>query len=432
MRNRSTRTQILLALASVLASPLAAAAQSGTLDARFGLFGRVITDFGGASDAAAAVAVQPDGRIVAVGWTTATGSADFALARYHADGTLDASFGRGGKVTTAFAAGSSDMALAVALQPDGKIIAAGQTSNGNSDFALARYNVDGTLDASFGANGTVTTDVLALSSDAAFAVVVQADGKIVAAGQADVDGGFDFALARYNRDGTLDAAFGVGGKVLTPFDDEPSGQDFSVAQAFAVALQPDGKIVAAGQAFIESSFDFALARFNTDGTRDVDFGTRGRATTNFAGGHDRARAVAIQPDGRIVAVGGGATSTGFDFALARYDGNGSLDPTFGGSGKVTTDFAGPSDFAFSAVAQPDGKIVAAGQSLIAGSSVFALARYTSTGTLDATFGFGGRMVTNFPGTNEVALSVALQRDGKVVAAGRAAVRAGDFAIARYK
>jgi uncharacterized delta-60 repeat protein len=416
----------------MLAAPLPAMAQSGTLDVRFGLFGRVITDFAGGSDAAAAVAVQPDGRIVAAGWTTANGSADFALARYHADGTLDASFGSGGKVTTAFRAGSLDMALAVALQPDGKIVAAGQTSSGNSDFALARYNVDGTLDASFGANGTVATDFLAQSSDAAFAVVVQADGKIVAAGQANVDGGFDFALARYNNDGTLDAAFGAGGKVLTAFVDEPSGQDFSVAQAFAVALQADGKIVTAGQAFIENGFDFAVARYNSDGTLDVDFGTRGRVTTNFASGHDRARAVAIQPDGRIVAAGGSMASTGFDFALARYDGNGTLDPTFGGSGKVTTEFAGASDFAFSAIAQPDGKIVAAGQSLIAGSSVFALARYTSTGTLDATFGFGGRMVSNFPGTNEAALSVALQADGKVVAAGRADVRGGDFAIARYK
>jgi uncharacterized delta-60 repeat protein len=231
----------------------------------------------------------------------------FALARYNIDGTLDASFGTGGIVTSDFAA-SLTAARSVALQPDGKIVAAGQTFvNGSFDFALARYNSDGTLDASFGADGIVTTD-FAGRPDRAFSVVVQPDGKIVAAGQA-VIASFDFALARYNSDGSLDTSFGTGGLVTTSIGN--GSFDF----ARSVALQPNGKIVAAGQVLFIGGFDIALTRYNRDGTLDASFGADGIVTTDFfEGSSDGAFSVGVQPDGRIVVAG----NADADLAMAAY------------------------------------------------------------------------------------------------------------------
>ena len=240
-----------------------------------------------------------------------------------ASGALDATFGIGGKVTTDFA-GDSDEARGVVLQPDGKIVAAGAANTEGSrdrgsggDFALARYNPNGALDATFGTGGKVTTDFNG-DDDAAFGVVLQPDGKIVAAGAAKTSyRGQDFALARYNPNGTLDATFGTGGKVTTDFN----GDDDA---AFGVVLQPDGKIVAAGAA--KTSYrgqDFALARYNPNGTLDATFGTGGKVTTDF-NGDDAAFGVVLQPDGKIVAAGAANTEgsrdrgSGGDFALARY------------------------------------------------------------------------------------------------------------------
>ncbi|MBA2434942.1 MAG: hypothetical protein H0V54_07660, partial [Chthoniobacterales bacterium] len=233
----------------------------GDLDPTFGTNGKVTTDFGTIIDEARAVAVQPDGKIVTAGATVGGNFFDFALARYNTDGSLDITFGTGGKVTTAFNT-NNDEAFAVALQADGKIVAAGfAVIGGTDDFALARYNTNGSLDTTFGTGGKVTT-AFGSSIDRAHAVAVQPDGKIVAAGRAVIGGGsFDFALARYNTDGSLDTTFGTGGKVTTACG---SSND----EAFAVALQPDGKIVAAGRVFSNKE-DFALARYNTDGSLDT-------------------------------------------------------------------------------------------------------------------------------------------------------------------
>jgi uncharacterized delta-60 repeat protein len=429
MQNLAKHRLALLALAIVLAPTLTSAQtlsgqSSGTLDISFGTGGKVTTNFNG-TDSARAIAVQVDGKIVVAGLAAEIG-VDFALARYNRDGTLDASFGTGGRVTTDFA-GGVDTALSVAIQADGKIVAAGTaTINGISDFALARYNRDGTLDASFGTGGTVTTD-FAGDRDQANSVVIQpeTEGKIVAAGSATINGISDFALARYNLDGTLDASFGAGGTVTTDF---AGGGD----TAASVAVQTDGKIVAAGSATI-SGVDFALARYTSNGTLDATFGAGGTVTTDFAGGVDNGRSVAVQSDGKIVAAGRAVISGNSDFALARYTSNGTLDASFGTGGTVTTDFAGSVDQAFSVALQKDGNIVAAGQAIINGNSDFALARYTSNGTLDATFGTGGTVTTDVAGATDQAFSVAIQKDGKIVAAGQAIVNGGlDFALARYE
>jgi len=238
---------------------------------------------------------------------------------------------------------------------------------------VLRYNLDGSLDSTFGVNGIVITDFSG-NDDIARGIVIQGDNQIVVAGGS----GDDFAIARYNSDGSLDSTFGIGGKVTTDFF---GGND----RGSDIALQSDGRIVVAGQvetqAGNQTTLDFGLARYNTDGSLDSSFGLGGMTTTDFLGQADFAFAVTIQSNGRIVAAGG-ATIAGApftDFAVARYETNGSLDQSFGIGGKVMTDFFGRNDFAYDVVIQIDGRIVAAGQAeLVQGGVVqqdFALARY---------------------------------------------------------
>ena len=413
--------------ATVALSGVRAAANPGDLDPTFGTGGMVITSFG-TSSVANAVAVQTDGKIVAAGRTGGLSGVHFAVIRYNEDGSLDGTFGTGGEVTTSFG-GTNDEALAVALQANGKIIAVGYTNAGAYRFALARYNGDGSLDGSFGTAGQVTTSFGGF--DLAGPVALQDDGKIVAAGVASGR----FALARYETDGSLDPTFGTAGQVTTSF-----GGTYD--EASSVALQGDGKIVAAGSTENGvGSAQFALARYDSDGSLDGTFGTSGKVTTSFAG-KDYANAVTVQGDGKIVAAGIAGPSScpslpcgsGNLFALARYNTDGRLDPTFGTAGQVTTSFGGTDDQALSIALQGDGKIVAAGFTWNGSTTRFALARYDADGSVDATFGTGGEVTTTFGGTNDEVLAVALQGDGKIVAAGGTqGSRFGSiqFALARY-
>src|SRR5262245_33271373 len=240
MQNPDRQKIALMALAIVLAPALIYGQTPATLDDSFGTGGRLTTKFGGYSARALGLAVQPDGKIVAAGWTIRNEGADFAVARYNDDGTLDTSFGNGGRVTTDFG-GAFEGAWSVAVQTDGKIVAAGLTGSfGTNNFAVARYNSDGTLDTGFGTGGRVITGFLGVTA-VALSVAAQTDGKVVVAGLAGIDGGADFALVRYNSNGTLDTGFGTGGRVTTNF---PDSQRLSLAAVFSVAVQPDGKIVA--------------------------------------------------------------------------------------------------------------------------------------------------------------------------------------------
>ena len=421
----------LIVLALILTgTPLTSVeAAAGDLDLTFGSGGKVTTDFGNDYDYAYALAIQSDGKPVAAGFSVASGTDNnFALARYNLNGTLDVSFGAGGKVTTDFF-GKSDAVNAIAIQPDGKIVAAGGATSDatGSDFALARYNSDGSLDAGFGSGGKVTTNFFR-AGDTATAIAIQPDGKIVAAGIATNDlTGLDFALARYNSDGSLDASFGSGGKVTTDFFGDGD-------QARTIAIQSDGKIVAAGVIDKRgTATDFALARYNLNGTLDVSFGAGGKVATDFFGKNDGADDIAIQPDGKIVAAGVALNEpVGFHFALARYNSDGNLDTSFGSGGKVTTIFFGPSDLADAIAIQADGKIVAAGY-VFNSTSDFALARLNNDGSLDTSFGTGGKVITDFFREGDGVQAIAIQADGKIVAAGFTSVNTGhDFALARYR
>jgi uncharacterized delta-60 repeat protein len=426
-----------IALALVLATATSAtllilhpaAAAPGDLDTSFGSGGTVETPIGTTSHATALL-VQPDGRIVAGGtsWVRRGNSLDssFTVTRYLPDGRLDAGFGSGGVAT-----GPCCGASALALQPDGKIVQAGLSSRDNRPvFALARYRLDGSLDGTFGTAGVVIGP-----EGSARDVAVQTDGKVLVAGtETNV---YALRLVRLNPDGSLDATFGTDGIVRTLLG--------SKASAEAVVVQPDGKIVAAGVSVPgppppppppppapppppppgppPDAWQMTLVRYEPDGSLDSSFGSSGIVKTAF-GYSATVEDLAIQSDGKLVVTGHTEERI---FApgrvsLARYRADGALDPAFGSGGIAVTEVdrgASGTDLAL----QPDRKIVVGG--------TFGVARYGADGTLDATFGSGGISQTGppllFPPS-----AVALQPDGRIVTAGSRS-RQGNavFALNRY-
>jgi uncharacterized delta-60 repeat protein len=379
---------------------------------------------------ALAVALQTDGKIIAAGHSVLAGQGVIALVRYNANGTLDSaagSFGSGGIIRTAVGSDSAE-AAAVAVQADGKIVVAGTifaSDSSSKGIALLRYNGDGTLDTSFGAQhtGIVTATVGTGSDTAAAALALQADTKIVVAGHAFTGAKTDIVLLRYNADGTLDSApgsFGTGGVVITPLASD--------AAALAIQLQPaDSKIVAAGSVgnFGNSPMDSALLRYNTDGTLDTTFGSAGNGIviTDIASGNNFSNAIALQPaDGKIVVAGHANVNFSADtsdVALLRYNPNGTLDTaTFGAQGIVVTDLGG-FDNAFSIALQATGEIVVSGNTGSAGSVTrVTVLRYGAGGTLDPAFGTGGIVTTSATGPSTIASGNAvLMQSGGIVVAG---------------
>ena len=426
---------------TLLAGPEVAFAAAGDLDSTFGNGGKVKTDIQRSTDLANAVAVQSDGKLVVVGQTYQNNdfsTEDFVVTRYNTNGTLDNTFGSRGKVRTDFP-GLAAVASAVVIQPDGKIVVAGGafplfTFAGN--FELVRYNSNGSLDTTFGNGGIVTTNFP--QGSYAFALALQPDGKIIAAGTVFVNfnpgdqSNTDFALARYNSNGTPDTTFGNGGQVTTDFGGLED-------DAFSILIQPDGKIVAVGSANNAATYyNFAAARYLSDGTIDTTFGVSGKVQTDFGvAGFDRAHSAALQSDGRIVAAGFAISQNGGvqNFAVARYTSGGVLDTTFATGGKTQIDFGSCCQSAYQVLVQSDGKIVTVGYPNTESSdSDFLLARLNSTGSLDSSFGAGGKVRTSFGNLNGGANGAAVQADGKIVAVGFQATtgRGGvEFALARY-
>jgi uncharacterized delta-60 repeat protein len=333
-----------------------------------------------------------------------------------AAGDLDQTFGVGGKVTADFGRYSS-IGNALAIQTDGKIIAAGNSSAigifFGDDFIVARFNPDGSLDSTFGSGGRVITDFFAYQ-DQIRDVAIQPDGKIVAVGFARTSAVplSYVAIVRYNPDGSVDQSFGSGGTVLTL---PPGGFGFGNA----VVVQPDGRIVVAGRSDDEGSADFALWRYNPDGTVDSSFGDGGFVSTDFFGGFNGAFSLILQPDGKLVAGGfEGHDSTGSNYALVRYNPDGGLDATFGSGGRVSTDFFGLDEIGRALALQSDGKLVMAGEVRPnEDDSLFGVARYNPNGTLDSSFGSGGKIASNVFGPVGINYAVMIQSTGKIVSAG---------------
>jgi uncharacterized delta-60 repeat protein len=418
------RGGLLLATILLLTPAFRASAAGGDLDKTFGSNGRVTTDFG-KQDRAYAVALDLGGRIVAAG----VSGSDLTLARYTVDGLPDPTFGSGGSVTVA----AIDSAKDVLIQPDGKIVAIGtaRVGGGHSDFAVARFDPDGIPDPSFSGDGIETTafDVASAAESAA----LQGDGKIVVAGLTTDTFDSRIALARYNVDGSPDPTFSGDGKKVTPFN--------GFSGASAVAVQPNGKIVATGSAFVaQGRFlhnAFALVRYLPDGSPDSLFGRGGKVRVDFGRGGDvdaSATSMAIQGDGRIVVAGTAqlVDTSAADFALARVKRHGALDPTFSGDGKLRIDFKRGYDIAAGVALQANGKVVASGSVASAHGNTFGTARLTTRGRLDAHFGAGDGKVMTRVGDDGGA-SDCLVNDAKILVAGseRVALGTWDFALIRY-
>ena len=419
MKNKISTTKAFL-LALCFAFPFVTFSQDGSLDLTFDNDGIVNTSLIGfytpeyiCDGVTFAVTIQADGKIVTAG-------SIYALARYNTNGSLDNTFGTAGIVMSEFedpGSGQSMTAYSIAIQADGKILSAGTFHIAGWRFGITRRNTDGSLDNTFGTAGIVLTSIGNGSGGSLnsriFDLAIQADGKIVVAGEGN---NYKFALARYNTDGSLDNTFGTAG--IVTFNNNVSGGK-------AVKIQSDGKIVVLVEQYISSQSVFALTRHNTNGSLDLTFSGDGVVTTAIGLSSAHAKDLAIQGDGKIVVAG----DANGDFALTRYNTNGSLDITFGTAGIVTTNiypvwnnnFECPNAISI----QADGKIVAAGYS----NYGFTLARYKTNGNIDNTFGTAGIVATpdvddNYtnPHTSgqaayDFARAIAIQADGKIVAVG---------------
>ena len=417
-------------LAASLPAAHRAGAAAGDLDSRFGSGGVAMTDFAQTGDYAYSLAIQSDGKIVLCGQSGIYPHLHSALARYNRNGSLDSTFGTSGKVVIPFNS-NGDYFFKVAVQSDGKIVAVGSANT--TAFLVARFNSDGSLDPAFGNSGSVETTFGDLTAEAR-AIVVQADGKIIVVGVSGA-GSYselnDFALARYNSDGTLDQSFGSGGTVKTHFQ----GTGNTGSTATSAALQTDGKLVVGGyfKKNDRTPHQFAVARYNSNGTLDSAFGQAGKATTRMGLGDAFSFGIAIQSSGRIVLTGYSTSTQDHDFSLIGYTTNGTVDPTFGTGGFVTTDFSGATDdIAYAMALQTDGKLVVAGRTGEYPENDFAVARYSSDGQLDQTFGVAGKVVSDFSSIDQ-AYGVALDSNGKIVVAGITFANGADFdfTVARY-
>ncbi len=413
-------------------------AQSGIPDSSFGNNGQVVTDFG-STEAIAAIALQADGKIVAGGSYDEYPAANTrlnscAVARYQSNGGLDSSFGVNGFVHNKIGKSFSEI-QAVAVLPNGKIIAAGYANLGGyyNQLIVIRYTKGGIIDSSFGTSGIAYYVAGKTESAIGNAIAIQADGKIIVAGSIQPSLGTPAAIIaiRLKSDGERDSSFGINGNARLTIGKNSS--------ANAIALLPNGKIIiaGAGTGFDTSSTQFAAIRLTISGTPDPAFGNNGRVVSTL-GAYSAAKAIAINSAGKIVLAGYARKGQQINIALLRYNINGSLDSSFGEAGITISKFADQAS-ANGVVIQTDGKVViagGAGDSLSTLNNHLVLARYSSRGKLDKDFGTGGKIIISFNNDAKSGGSAALlQPDGKIIAAGYTSADTegnnSDFALVRY-
>ncbi len=406
----------LLALSGpVLAAP-------GDLDTTFGTNGTAAATVTTASGTrylyADSLVLQPDTKILILG-DVSDPSISFALARYNTDGSRDTTFGSGGMTLIGTNIKYFGFGNPIAVQPDGKVIVAGNVCSGNCALALVRYNADGSLDTSFGANGSaITTTGQSFNTNA---VVLQPNGRIIVAGDSTNGTDVSHTLIRFDADGGLDTSFGANGSVTTLIE--------GAAKTSALALLPNGRIIIAGNGWNGTVGGFSLARYNADGSLDASFGSQGAVNTDIDPVFFAAHSLALQSDGKILAAG---SSNSGKFVLSRYNTNGSLDTTFGNSGILTTNLGNSYSLILvrTLVLQPDGKIVVTAASYDQtpcpgqptgticnanpDNNFLALLRYNTDGSLDPTFGTSGMLTLDKGRSFGSAVPLALRPDGKLV------------------
>ena len=354
---------------------------------------------------------QADGKIIVVGYLSVGQTRNAFVARYMSDGAEDLSFGDGGKFI--FYNFPSTF-YSVVVQKDGKLVISGVATQGNqNNFLVARLESNGNLDKSFAGKGYLTQPVGDLGAALAYRVVVASDGKIVVGGYAWVNGQhYNFAMIRLKPEGTLDADFGTGGISLT---DIGSGTaDF----ANDMILLTNGGILMVGSTRQVTpavlNYDFAMARFNSYGRLDNTFSSDGKVTTDFAGQDDAAYSVLVLSNGGII-VGGYATEAGISkFALAKYSNSGILDISFDKDGKVMTTVNGESSSPYDMNIQSDDKIVLAGNTL---SGKFCTVRYSAYGVPDNSYGKAGINIQDLGGGTGGLRGVVILSDRKALVCG---------------
>jgi uncharacterized delta-60 repeat protein len=412
---------------------------AGSPDTSFGAEGKVfVRPF--YTSKLTAIAVQPDGKIVAAGRAEEhTTESKLILMRLNHNGTLDSSFADSGILRTQFPAGNA-LHSTLLIQPDGKILITlrdfyAPVSKPSSDFIVLRFNADGSLDNSFGINGKATADFSG-AKDVSQTMALQADGKIVVAGGTSLSNS-SFALARFNPDGTLDNTFNTSGQVVTNFP----GVGNTIS---AISIESNGKIVVAATVGTSKDTDIRLARYNSDGSLDSSFGMDGSVTTDLDN-YEETKSLLVQADGKLLVVGTKFPAyleyTQSDIFIVRYNSDGSLDKSFGEAGKIITDF-GKYEDVYAATLQADGKFVIAGawgtghHTRTYSLSDFLAVRYNPDGTFDKDFGDNGKISTDF-GRVEIARDVAVDKDGNIILAGYTGewtfdgFDQSDFAFARY-
>lgn len=413
---------LLLLLISLMVSH----AQSGELDLSFGDNGIVTTQVALPYSFANGTVVQADGKIIAAGYTGTPDTYQGTVVRYNTDGTLDDSFGDGGKLIIQIGTAKS-FVQDVALQQDGKIVLGARTwNNVSGDFAVVRLNADGSLDSTFGTGGITIAD--SGEHDSSTSILIADDGKIYLGGDSDSN----FSISKFNTDGSLDTDFGTNGWSIITYDGS-----FSHVQD--MAFQEDGQIILGG--FIVNPagrYQMAAARINTDGTLDNSFGIAGKVAFSFGVDHDIATTIAIQPDGKIVLGGHSYIRSNprlaYDFAVARLDANGDLDNTFGNNGVSTAQIVDEANYANDIIIQEDGRIILAGRTVKLIEYDFAMLRFNTDGTLDESFGNNGKVKTDVNGRNDQGIAVALQPDNKIIFAGYSFTPDGngsEFTVVRY-
>ncbi|HSF88605.1 MAG TPA: T9SS type A sorting domain-containing protein [Saprospiraceae bacterium] len=408
MLTRILSTTILLA-----AGYIALIAQNpGSFDPTFGTEGKTIVPIGTANAFGRAVVIQPDGKAVMACIANNGTDTDFVIARFATNGDPDASLDEDGIVLTDFD-GRSDIAEGIALDAFNRIIIAGSVDSGDGfGFGAARYLPDGTLDQTFGDQGLVTkkTGITGFCK----ALAVQQDNKIVLGGYVlnPISLTNEFVVMRFNTNGTPDSTFHDDGIVMT-------NMGIGAGVANAMLIQPDGKIVLAGQALNEATlrWEIAIVRINPDGSPDQTWDEDGVVFTGSQDADFTIKAVALQEDRKIL-VGGffGTAPSNNLFAVARYHPGGGLDETFGTEGIVLDSYGDQDNQINSIVLQPDGQILIAGTSLKGNRDLFAIARLDPDGSFDGTFGEGG-VVRPVIEQNDGIHSIALQEDGKLLVAG---------------
>jgi uncharacterized delta-60 repeat protein len=393
-------------------------AQQGSLDPSFGTGGVALTDFG-FEDLGYAMALQSDGKIV-VGGKSGTSSYDISVARYNANGTLDTTFSGDGKYLDTL--GIHATCNAVCIQPDGKIVLGGFANVGGFKYFTMRLNANGTRDTSYDFDGVAFAQLLVYNL--ATSMALQPDGKIVQTGKTFTSNAY-FGTVRYNTDGSLDSTFGGTGIVLTGFSTGTNNAE-------CIALQADGKILVGGtDGSYNTNSNVCIVRYNTDGSIDSTFDADGILIDSIsaAGLDDNAKAIAVQADGKILLSGQTNTAAGWDFAVYRFNPDGTRDMMFDGDGAATASQTAD-DYAYGMTLQPDGKIIVVGYGSVI-SNDFLVARFNSDGSLDVTFDNDGLVYSHLGNSLSVALAAAVQPDSKIVVAGYSHPGNTDFAVVRY-